>query len=80
MEDKIIKSIDEITTDDLRMVNQFIQTFSKATPKFILSTITNDGTVQMYDGNKNKTVGVFQTNQKALCKNYCLMIYNGCSF
>ncbi|CAM2965671.1 hypothetical protein AN395_03630 [Pseudoalteromonas sp. P1-30] len=29
---------------------------------------------------KNKTVGVFQTNQKALCKNYCLMIYNGCSF
>ena len=43
-----------ITLNELRLITQFVQTFSKFTPKFYLSRIDNDGNIHYFDANKHR--------------------------
>lgn len=40
--------------NDIRLATQFIQVFSKFTPKFFLARVDNNGTIHFVDGNKHR--------------------------
>jgi len=45
----------DITLDELNILNQFIQTFSKFSPKFLLARMDREGKIKYIDANRYKT-------------------------